>query len=268
MFTITKITVQKKQNRYNIFLTDQAGNESYAFSVEEDLLIREGLKKGLKLDQATIESLRDKDNLQKGYSQALVYLGYRVRSVQEMRGYLVEKEYHPEQVTLIINRLISEKLLDDHAFAVAFVDTRKQTSTKGPQSIKRELTEKGVAQTIINQALTRYTFEEQIAKVQKWLAKQSKRTSRQSHRQTQLKYKQTLMQKGFELDVIEQALANANDYNNEEEWNAIVYQGKKAFERYSRKTEGFQLVQKVKGFLYQKGFSLEQIDMFVDQYLN
>lgn len=49
MPVITKITAQKKlKDRYNIF-TDAGDGEKYAFSVDEDVLIKHQLKKGWNL---------------------------------------------------------------------------------------------------------------------------------------------------------------------------------------------------------------------------
>ena len=67
MPVITKITVQKKQtDRYNIF-TDDGHGEKYAFSVDEDVLIKYQLKKGMELDEFAVTEIFFQDDIRKAY---------------------------------------------------------------------------------------------------------------------------------------------------------------------------------------------------------
>lgn len=269
MSKVTRIVLQKgNKHRYNIFIKDRT-DERYAFSVEEETLINEGLKKGQELNQAQIEALVAKDNFHKGYNQALIYLGYRMRSTKELSQYLIDKGIEPEQIDLIIYRLKKEKILDDQAFADAYVSTKVKTTFKGPEQIKRELIQKGIGSDQIDQALMKYPEEEQVELIEKWLIKQTKKTSRHSHRQAIIKMKQQLSQKGFDQSVIERAFQSIQLKKDEEhEWRSLVYQGEKAIRRYHSKAEGYELIQKVKGALYQRGFDQGEIERFIDQFVN
>ncbi len=268
MQTISRITVQKKnKHRFNIFLK-QDGNESYAFSVEEDTLINEHLHKGMELEQTTIDSLIKKDNLHKGYSLALHFLSYRMRSVKEMHTNLVKKELDEEQINVIIDRLLKDKWLDDQQFAQAFVQTKIQTTTKGPQLIKKELIEKGVVASMADTELENYSFDEQVEKVRKLIIKKQQQSNKASFKQQFNKTKQHLMQKGFSQDVITAAFDEVTyDKDDDQEWEAVVYQGEKILQRHQRKWTGFELEQKVKASLYQKGFSFDEIGRFVETYV-
>lgn len=269
MSKVTRIAIQKNnKNRYNVFI-EEAGEEQYAFSVEEETLINEGLKKGQTLDQSTIDTLMAKDTLHKAYNQALNYLSYRMRSVKELIVYLTEKDIEAEQIHIIVNRLKKQKILDDQAFAEAYVSTKIKTTFKGPEQIKRELIQKGIVNEQIEYALMQYEEAEQVELIRNWLDKQAKKSTRHSHRQALLKMKQQLIQKGFGHSVIERAIQTKTlERDEHQEWQALVYQGEKAVKRYRSKAEGYALIQKVKGALYQKGFPQEQIEHFVDQYIN
>src|SRR5690625_5055961 len=152
---ISRITVQKKnKHRYNIFLkANEQTNESYGFSVEEESLIKFDLRKGRKITGAEIKQLQQFDTMQKAYARSIQYLGYRMRTEKEMRTYLHKLEVDDEQIDVIINRLYDEKLLDDHAFATAFVNMRMNSSTKGPKLVKKELVEKGVSEATASEAI-------------------------------------------------------------------------------------------------------------------
>lgn len=270
MFTITRITVQRKRkNRYNVFIK-QAGQdkERYGFSLEEDTLIKDGVRKGQTLDQAAIDGLMKQDRMDKAYHRALGYLGHRMRSIKEMRTYLYDKEIDEEQVKIVIKRLLEQKFLDDEAFAIAYVRTKVKTTFRGPGVIKRELFQKGVHSEMIDLALKEYPESEQVRQISKWLAKQIKKTSRDSHRHFQMKRRAQLADKGFSQDVINEALDITDMKKGEEdEWQALIYQGERALRRYQRKSEGYQLTQKIKASLYQKGFNQDLINRFIDHHL-
>ncbi|WP_407058306.1 RecX family transcriptional regulator [Tigheibacillus jepli] len=138
MQKISRITIQKKNTRrFNIFL-----NEKYAFSVDEDILVKYNLRKGLELSDEAIAELQKQDNIQKAYSMAVNFLSYRMRTKKEIQNYLREKEVEPQQIDAVIDRLQNEKLIDDREFANAFVHDRMEFSTKGPLIIRQELQKK------------------------------------------------------------------------------------------------------------------------------
>ena len=52
----------------------------------------------------------------------------------------------------------------------------------------------------------------------------------------------------------------------EDEWSTLIEnQGEKIWRKYSSKFQGFELYQKVKQSLYQKGFPIDIITEFIDQ---
>src|SRR5699024_1360736 len=91
---ISRITMQKKnKHRYNIFLQrDNEVKDFYGFSVEEESLITFDLRKGKQLTNAELEQLQQFDTIQKYYARAIQYLGYRMRTEQEIRLYLEKQE--------------------------------------------------------------------------------------------------------------------------------------------------------------------------------
>lgn len=269
MQKISRITVQKKnKNRYNIFL-EKDKVEVYGFSVQEDTLIAERLQKDMELEDATIDMLLAKDTIHKGYSLGLNFLSYRMRSINEMEQYLQKKEIDEEHITMIINRLMDEKWLDDQAFAEAYVRTKVLTTSKGPAIIKRELIEKRVPVDKAEAALVHYPAETQLEKAMKLIEKSGRKSTKQSFFQQQNKLKQNLIQKGFSQTIIQEAFSEVTQVKDQEaEWDAVVFQGEKILRRHITKLQDRELKQKVKGTLYQKGFSLDVIDSFIDQYID
>lgn len=263
---ISRITTQKKsKQRYNVYLVE-GDSDAYGFSVDEAILVEFGLRKGLELDEATIEQLIKQDTIQKSYLLAINYLSYRMRSRKEMYDYLKQKEVEEEHITVIMERLTKEGLLNDQQFAEAFTLTRINTSSKGPLLVKRELMDKGVSTVIADEAIALYTYDTQFEKAMKWVNKKIGTSKKESYKKQLQQLQMTLIQKGFEQPVISDVIMQLrNQANDTDEWEALVYQGDKLLRKYEGKKFGYELKMKVKEGLYRKGFHMELINQFIDE---
>lgn len=266
MKKITRITTQKKRkNRFNIFLDDGQGEE-YGFSVDESILIEYKLHKDLELEDSMIDTLIQKDDVHKSYTLTINFLSYRMRTKKEIHDYLVKKEVDEEHIIQIIDRLIKEGLLDDSMFADAFVRTRINTSIKGPQLVKKELIEKGTSAQIATNAIAQYTFDIQLEKVNKWIDKKMNHQGKDSFKKQLQQLQVTLMQKGFDQDVIKEAVSELDEEKDDDaEWSAIVKHGDKLLRKHKAKLSGVKLQNKVKEGLYGKGFGIDLINKFLDE---
>ena len=264
---ISKISIQKKRtDRYNIFFKGASGKDEYAFSVGEDTLITEGLRKGLVLDDVKINELKRKDDTNKAFNKAIHYLAQRMRSELEVRDRLAKADYDPEQIDVVIARLYKENLLNEKAFSEAFVLTKKQTAMKGPKAIERELKEKGIKEQDRLYGLSFYKEADEVEKIAKWIGKQHTKQKKQSHKLFKLKLKQQLMQKGFSSDAIQIAIEDSLEkLPEEEEYQACYLQGEKILKKKLRKYTGYDLIQQVKMSLYQKGFPIDLIERFINE---
>ncbi|MFC4025740.1 recombination regulator RecX [Oceanobacillus longus] len=266
MRKITRITTQvKHKNRFNIFL-NTADGEEYGFSVDEAILIEYRLHKGFELDDSMIGTLIQKDTLHKSYTQAINFLSFRMRTRKEIIDYLVKKEVDEEHIGQIIKKLTDEKLIDDEQFAIMFVRSRMNTSSKGPKLIKKELIDKGVSTIIAESALENYPFEKQYEKIKKLMSKKINKSKKESFRKQVQQLQTNLMQKGFAQSAIKEAFADIQEEKNSNvEWDALVYQGEKLLRKHETKHEGYELRRKVTEGLYRKGFSFEIINTFLDE---
>ncbi|NEU31875.1 recombination regulator RecX [bacterium LRH843] len=264
MAKVTKITVQKRnKSRYNLYI-DRGQGEEYALSLDEDLLITYGIRKGLEIDEERLATLVDEDEQKKAYHLAIHFLSYRMRSVEEIRSYLEKKEKEERHIAAVIEKLKEQRLLNDREFAQAYINTKKVTVTKGPLKLKQELVQKGVHSADIDLALDTFDEQEQVNQVQKWIDKQKNRNHKQSVRAFADKLANQLMAKGYPRSVIVEAMQHANITNeDDDEWEAICYQGEKVVRKYKNKYDGWEFKQRVKQALYTKRFSMELIEKFL-----
>lgn len=265
MAVISKITTQQKnKNRYNLFL-DRGHGDEFWLSVDEDVLVMFHLRKGLEVNEEDLESIIYEETVRKAYNKAIHYLSFRIRSEKEVKEYLAKKEIDQGIVSVVIERLLNEKYINDKEFADAFVRTRMNLTLKGPEFIKKELMDKGINESIIIDSLKLFTIDKQIEKVTQLIEKKKKKKSNTSSRENLRKLMATMVQQGFVYDVVKSAFDQLLEKEEElenDDWEAITFQGNKAFKKY-RQFTGWEKDQKIKQFLYRRGFESELIERFL-----
>ncbi len=93
MAVITKIEVQKRsKERFNVYI-DKGQGEEYGFSVNEVILIKHGLQKGLEIDEIALGNILYNEEVQKAYLQAISYLSYQMRTKLEIEDFLRKKKW-------------------------------------------------------------------------------------------------------------------------------------------------------------------------------
>lgn len=265
MPVISKIVMQKhNKERYSVF-TDSGAGEEYAFSVDEDVLIKYQLKKGMELDNFGIAELLFQDDIRKAFNTAIQYLSHRMRSEGEIRAHLEKKEIAEPVIQEAIHKLYEYKFLNDEEFASAFVRTQMNTTDKGPALIRTELKEKGLSPAVIEMAIKEYPVEIQIEKAAQLGQKYAAKNQKDSSRVLKQKIEQLLVRKGYPFSVISIAMEDiVTEKHDEAEMDALHYQGDKLRRKHS-KLSGTDLHHKIKQGLYKKGFPLELIDRYLGQ---
>ncbi|ETP68958.1 recombinase RecA [Planococcus glaciei] len=259
---ISKITRGKRNpERYNIYL-----EEKFAFSVDEAVLIRYQLTKGKELDQWTIEEMNFEDEVRKAYNKALNYLGFRMRSEDEVRTKLKEKEFGNAVIDEAIKKLYTHKFLDDQAFSEALLRTQINSGKKGPRAIQQEMQKKGIDKQMQEDVLNSYSEEEQLEIAKELAAKIAAKEKMKTPSQIKQKINDSLMRKGYSYTLVKLAIEDLDLEKDEDQWTDIVReQGDKLWRKHSSKLTGYDLKSKVKQGLYQKGFPSEVINEYIEQ---
>ncbi|WP_245570088.1 recombination regulator RecX [Lacticigenium naphthae] len=256
---ITMIQSQKKKGRYNIYLDD-----TYAFPVDESLLVKYRLFKGMEVPSDLQKTLQQEDTTYKAYHRALHYLSYALRSTKEVKDDLKKKDFE-EQIDDVIKLLEKHRLVDDLEYAKSYVRTSLNVNRKGSRVIRQELKRKGISEEEITEAMNEYNEEDKLANAIMLGEKMVNKSKRRSSKDTERKIKQHLLQKGYEMEIINLAIETIDSEKEEEdEMDALEIQGEKMWRRYS-KDDMYKRKQKTKSNLFQKGFSGEMIQQFIDE---
>lgn len=257
---ISKIEPQKRPGRYNIFI-----NEEFAFGVDEEVLLHFELKKGLHIDEALQKKIESEETFYKAYSKVLNYLSYSMRTEKQIKDYLVKHEFK-HYTDRMIEKLNKMRLIDDLMYAESYVRTMANVNQKGPGNIMQELKMKGVSENDTLDALEQYTEEQQLENAIDLAEKQWNKSKNRSQFESTQKVKQYLVGKGYSFKIADEAIGSIDTEKDEdEEYHALVKQAEKAYKRYARKYKDYDLIQRLRAFLYSKGFPKELINRYIDE---
>ncbi|MGH7157975.1 MAG: RecX family transcriptional regulator [Candidatus Saccharimonadales bacterium] len=146
---VTAIKQQvKRADRYSIFVDGK-----YAFSLSESGLIKSRLASGQELSLAELAELKKAAGLDKAYGLALRYVAIRPRSEGELQDYFRRKQVDKVAGEQIVQRLRDLGLVDDAAFARAWVANRRLLKSVSKRRLQMELKQKRVPPEIIDQIL-------------------------------------------------------------------------------------------------------------------
>jgi len=142
---VTAIRSGKGQGkRVNIFLDGK-----FAFSLEAEVALKEGLQAGQELSDSQVEALVKSDNFHRCLNAATHYLSYRPRSESELKERLRRRHFDDDSVEAVIVNLKERRLVDDRAFAQFWKDNRQSFSPRSQWLTKLELRRKGVADDLV-----------------------------------------------------------------------------------------------------------------------
>lgn len=140
------------------------------------------------------------------FNRSLRFLSYRPRSIKEIRDYLKKKKVSVVTIEKIISVLLEKRFLDDLAFTQWWIDQRTRVKQKGIRIIRIELSQKGIAKEIIEQAIHETEPELQTQALEKLLQKKLRRYKGLERRELYQKLGATLMRAGYSYDVVKKSI--------------------------------------------------------------
>jgi regulatory protein len=90
-------------------------------------------------------------------------VGYRDRTVAELRTFLQRKRVEPDAIVEAVEELTAAGLLDDARYARRFADDKRELERWGSERIARELHRRGVAPDVIERVVAAQSREAELA---------------------------------------------------------------------------------------------------------
>lgn len=200
---VTKIERRRRDpGRVSIYL-----DGTFAFGLHTEVLSSAGLRTGDELDSQGVERLLAKEEFALARSCAQRYLRYRRRTVKELHDRLIQQEFTPHIVEAVTAHLRELHLLDDAAFARAFVHDAQLQKASGRRLLRHQLRRKGVPPAIIEDILTDEVpehVEQELAvrEARKFLKRGTRSRPAVEERKQQERLARHLIRRGFGWEMI------------------------------------------------------------------
>ena len=247
-----KVIKYKKlaNSRYKVYLDD-----NHELLLYEDVILKYNLLIRKDIDEKLIIEM-DKYNQECDvYYVALNSIKNRFRSIYELRGILLKKEYPIDLIDKAISKLLEQGYLNDRSYCKSFINNQMITTNNGPYKIIRELNEKKIDSNIIDEEILVFNEEEQIPRIKKLIDKGIKSNHSRGGIVLKQKIYNDLKNLGYDISLINSVISS---YEFENDSNIAKKEYDKLYKKYSRKYSGDELKYKIREKMYLKGLVYEE----------
>ncbi|MBN1783318.1 RecX family transcriptional regulator [bacterium] len=202
-FRITDIEVQKKNpGRRSIYL-----DGAFAFGLDEEVVLKHHLHEGDELEDTVIQHILIEEETARAKKKALALLSYRSRSVFEIRDRLGKDGYDGSVIDRVADDFMRVGLLDDTAFASAYVQTRLIQKPMGKRLLLQELRQRGIDESLAGRAVEQgYGGRSEYDMAREIIEPRLRRYRKDTPVRMKKKVSDFLSRRGFEWDVIGEVL--------------------------------------------------------------
>jgi regulatory protein len=147
---------QKNPQRVNVYLDGE-----FAFGLAR--IVAAWLRTGQDLSEEKIAGLKAEDEREVTYQKAVHFISYRPRSSAEVRQNLNKRGISETLVEETVERLRQSGLVNDDAFARAWVENRSEFRPRSKSALRMELRRKGLSDETIHSVVDENVDEEALA---------------------------------------------------------------------------------------------------------
>lgn len=196
---ITALDRQPRRRNFELLIDGE-----FAFSVSPDIRVQFGLRAGDEISQERLSAVREAEERHAAMKTALRLLSYRPRSEREIRDRLATKGVRPEIRDATLVRLRETGLIDDEAYARAFVESRGRTSPRSRRLIAAELRTKGVGRQVADEATAEVDEREAAYRA---AARRTRSLTKASFSEFRRRLGDFLVRRGFDYETTEETVS-------------------------------------------------------------
>lgn len=140
---IVKYELMKK-NIYNVYLSN-----GEVLELDESVITNNELLLKKRIDNDLYDKLKRDNKICILVNASIKYINVRLRSIKEIKDYLLKKEDDTDLIDEVISRLIKMGYLDDRRFTEAYIKDKLNFTSWGDYKIINELNKLGISSLYI-----------------------------------------------------------------------------------------------------------------------
>ena len=186
-----------KKNNYNIYL-----DNGEVITLNENVITENELLLKKEIDNKLYDKLILDNKISELYNIAIKYINVRLRSIKEIKDYLLKKENNSEIIEEVINKLLKSRYLDDDKFTKAFIKDKLNFTTMGDYKLRKELERLGVSTSIIEDNISSIDNNILEEKIKKIIEKDLRTNKKYSGINLKNKIYNHLLTQGYSVDKV------------------------------------------------------------------
>lgn len=246
---------KEKNNIYKVY-TDKLEYQLY-----DDIIIKYELLLKKEISEKEFKKIEEENNLLKAYYDALKSINTKMRSEKEIRNILHKKNFSEKEINHTINKLKENNYLNPSTYIEAYIHDRLTIYLEGENKILKDLINLGFSEKTILPFLKKIDGNIYKEKIEKYINKKVK-----SNKKSSLEFKRKIMgellNKGFDKNDITEFLEKIKIEDNMEDITKLV---NKLYQKYIAKYDLYTTKNKIKAYLYSKGYSNIDIEALLDK---
>ena len=255
-----KITKYKKlkNNEYEVIIDDEK------YILYDDIIVKYNLLFKKNIKNKELDNIIKENNESKSYYLSIKYITKKLRCESEIRDYLKRKGYDEDNISKTILKLRKYNFLNDNIYISSYINDQINLTLNGPIKIKNNLNKLGFDEEKIIKYLNKLDRNNIFKRIEKIINKKIKTNHNYSNYILKQKINNYLLNLGYEKKDIDIVFESINLPKND----IINKQGSLILSKLKRKYENNdEIILNLKNKLYQKGFSKEEIDNFINNNL-
>ena len=243
------------KGKYKLFL-----DNNISISLYEDIIINNNLLITKEIRDDELDKILKENNDVNTYHIALNYISIKMRSIKEIKEYLIRKKISNDSIQKTVDILIKKGYLNDFKYAKAYVNDQMLLSNKGPLKIKQELIKHDINSDVINEVIEEIDENILKEKLSNLIAKQVK-IKKGSSKIVKIKLVNYFINLGYDKNMILDELSN---YNIKSDYEKLKKDYEKIYKKYKDKCSSSELLFLISNKLYAKGYTAEDINEVLD----
>jgi regulatory protein len=196
---ITKIIAARKRGKCFLCFNDNS-----SILIERDLIFEYELSKNMVVSQTFLQDILHREELINAKKVGLSFATYALRTEKQVRLKLRDSGFGELIIVQVIDFLKDFNYLSDEVFAENFIKAKINRKYYGYLRLKRELSEKGIHEHIINSYLPKfYTQDIALDTARKSAERKLRSISFREEKKKKTQVKDHLFRQGFSLDLIQ-----------------------------------------------------------------
>lgn len=242
-----------KNNCYQLTFEDSQDK----ITLYDEVILKYNLLLKKEISQEELEEIKNENERYVCFHQALKYLNFKNRTKKEVNEYLKKQKFSIQDITFTLSLLEERNLLNDNAYLQMFINDQLHLTNNGPKKIKGKLVTLGIEKDKIEEVFANIPKEVWLEKLEHIITKKIKTNKKDGVHKLKEKILYSCINEGYQKEDIVTILEKIEIPTNT---FALEKEAQKLYNKLVLKYSGSALTFQLKGKLYQKGFSLEEIE--------